>query len=480
MTNYFLAVEWSTPQIILACFKKIGKTYRLFKLDRLNILPDNSPQTSLILRQWVENTLPKTAQISAVLTLPESLIFLKELELPKAKDKELSEAIFWEVSDIANTSSSQAVVQWKKISEDDKLVRVSAMVIKAEVAEQFLSIFKEAGLKLVAIEPSSLSFSRIIDTNLEKTTLMIHIEKDESNFVILHAGFPVFSSSLAISLKGMKTKKRRLDQEVKALLLTNAKQIVSFWQDREKEKIRQIILTGSGIKYSGLARAINDFAHVPTFLGKPKVFKSRFLINQPKTTQIRHLIPLGAALRFISSDSYKEITLLPEKEKQRLEKETVREDRLQKIYLFSKINFIFSLFILLLLVIFKIWSVSLSGEIVQTKIFVDRHPAQKYIPEISNTNRLLGQIELLVAGQKDIGQRLKQISQLTPANIEFKSLKLTSLPNERWEIEGKGDRNEILAFYEKLKTEAEAKEVTMPYSSLQKEKESNFKIILIW
>lgn len=481
MAEYLLGIEWSASQIILAGLKKEGKLYKLFLIDRLPNTSSLPEEINPIIRQWVEKHFPKDSKISAVLTLPESSIFLKVLDLPKAKDKELSEAIFWEVSSLASNSPTEAIVQWKKISENEKTVRVAAMVTRNQVAEDILESLTGTDIKIVAIEPSSLAFSRIVKAKLEKVTLLVHAEDEETNFVVLNHGLPVFSSSSAIPLSGMKTNRRRLNQEIKASLATSAKQVMTFWEEKEKGGVEQIILTGEGVKYSGLAVSINRFAHIPALIGKIKTFLSFSPAHFSGEILSRYLIPLGAAVRLIPTDGkVEELNLFPQAEKQKTEKEVVRQSRLEKIWVLNKVNLAFITTGLVLLVALRLLSFSYSKEIDQTKRFVDNHPAQKDIPQILATNNLLDKIDQLMLNQKDTGNRLRLIAQQTPINIRFTSLKLTSSPKEQWEIGGTGDRNDILAFYEKLGVDSGAKVVSMPYSNLQKEINTDFTILLTW
>lgn len=480
MNQYWLGLEWLNDQIKLACLKKNGDKYQLISLERL-AFPANKPESaSKILSEWIDKNLPQNSQVKAVVTLPESSIFLKELELPQAKNKQLTEAIFWEVSSIAPISPNQAVIQWKKISEEEETVHLGAMVAKSETVQDLSDIFKKANLQLLAIEPSSIAFTRLTRENLEKTTLLIVAEDPETNFVILKNGVPIFSNAVPIDLFGMKTKKRRMDQKVATALATNAKKVISYWEAKEKGKVEQVIVTGRGIRYSGLARKINHLVHLPAVFGKTRQLAKIDFSTQPKTKLNRYLIPLGAAVKLLREEYLQETNLLPSKERKTLEKEKSQKMITKKIFAFAKVTLLFLLVNFSFLAGLKFWNTSLTKNISQTKIFVEHHPAQKLIQEIKAANQLLTQVDRLMTNQKDIGQRLRQISQLTPREVTFDSLELKIQPKEEWEISGIGDRDDILAFYEKLKIDSGAREVTMPYSNLQKEKEGEFTISLIW
>lgn len=474
-----MGLEWSDTCLKLVSLKRDGQNYRLWRLDKITIPPNQLGETTKLLAQWVSTNFPKGEQVEAVLTLPESLIFLKELELPKVKDKGLSEAILWEISSVAPFTPSEAVIQWKKIVEGEKLTRLTVVVAKRETVQDLLSVIQEAGVRLLAIEPSSTAFSRLFQEKLGKTTLLVIVEEKETNSIILKNGVPVFSTSTPVPLVRMRTKRRRLSTEVASSLAANAKKVIAYWETKEEGKIQQVIITGEGIRYYGLASAINSLTHIPTGFAKVQKFPKIGIPASQKTTLERSLIPLGAAARLIWED-HQEINLLPEKERKILGREESQRKIAEKISLLAKMTFVFLVVSLLFLGGLKVLNSSFQKEIAQTNLFVNNHPAQKFVPQIQAANKILSQVDWLMDEQKDTGVRLQQIAQLTPANIRFKTLSFTGGQNEEWKITGVGDREAILAFHERLKASSGASSVLMPYSNLQKEKEGDFKITIIW
>lgn len=480
MNDHLLGIGWTANQITIACLKKVNKKeYRLFKLDKLTVSLDDPEEIGQMIRQWTEANLPPRSYPPVVLSIPESLTFLKELELPLAKDKELIEAIRWELSSAKSSLPPDIVIQWKKIETNEKIVRLSAIIIKEEQASYFSSIIENAGLPLAAIEPASFSFLRAAEINTDKAVLLINTEENETNLVIFDKGAPVFSTTASVGLLSAKNERRKLSGNVKSYLSSEAKKVLAYWKDKENKKIQQIIITGGGIRFSGLAKAVNQFAHIPATLGKNKKNENVKTNSYSKTILNRFLVPFGAALRLVSEKPSEEINLLPDKERQAVEKEQKSSRFSQKLSLFSKVNLAILIIFLVFLVFLKLEHLSLIRQVKQTKIFVDNHPGQKYLPQVIAANDLLEQIEKLTTTQKDVSLKLRQISQLTPANLGFSSLKMTDLLKEQWEIQGTGTRTEILAFYEKLKN-SQASEVTMPYSNLNKEKDNFFKIIFTW
>ncbi len=359
-------------------------------------------------------------------------------------------------------------------------MRVAAMVVKNETINPLASMIQEAGFQLLAIEPYSLSFARLCQTKLEKNTLLVNAGETETNFVILKHGLPVFSNLISTSLLRMKTKRRRLDREIATALSANAKKVISFWEEKGEGKVQQVVITGEGIRYYGLATAINNLVHIPTVFGQTKKVPEMVSSAQTKTIFERYLIAIGAAIRLFSEDQLQETNFLPKEERKTQEKEKFQNEISKGLSFFAKIILVFLVLNLLIFTGLKLWQVSLGKEIAQAKLFVNNHPAQKLIAEVQADNQILSQVDLLAGRQKDTGERLRQIASLTPSNIHYTSLGLAGLKSEEWKISGVGDREAILAFYEKLKASSGAGLVSMPFSNLQKEKEGDFKITIIW
>lgn len=479
MTNYLLGVQLLTDALKIVCFKEDDEKLRLFRLDILD-LPLETEDIVRILKEWQLSKLPKDADIRVSLSLPESAVFLKELDLPGVSRKQLQEVIQWELPSIAPITSSEAYWGWVKVNRDSEKNKILVVVVRQEIVDKWQTIFDRASWKLVLVEPYSISFSRLSSKYMAgKTSLLVTSEEKETNFVVLQNLIPVFSTAVSVSLVGMKKKKQKLDKEITTELAASAKKVVSYWENRENRKIGQVVITGEGMMFSGLAKAINNLCHIPAIFGKTEKNVNVELGGYSKPAVEKNLIGVGSAYG-ASNKELHGINLLPLKAKKALSREYLEAKIAQKLTLFSKITLVFLFVNLILLGGLKFYQSNLDREISQTKLFVNNHPAQKYVPEVQAANILISTINSLMDKQKDEGKRLNLIANLIPPDVHFNSLNITSSSTEEWKIAGKGDRTAILAFYEKLKSTSGAKQISMPYSNLQKEKEVDFKINLIW
>lgn len=481
MAYFSLGLELSVDCLKLVCLQKVDGKFRLFRLDQFEV-PKNAHGLSDLLLAWQKERLPQKAKVEAVLSLSESLIFFKEMHLPKTNDKELNEAVFWEISSVASLPRSEVIWQWQQVgtSKEKEGVNLSAALVKKATVEPLVEAIQKSGVRLLAVEPSSLSFARINASQLRQTTLLIIAQNEETNFVIFKDSVPVFSNSVPVSLEGMKTKKQRLDRDVTTVLAANAKKVLGFWESRGGEKIKQVLVVGEGIRFSGLAKAVNSLVRLPANFAHLDRLKRISLEGYPQPTLDRYAIALGAAVRLISETERDVMNFLPEEEKGTLQKERRQLKVIKSLDLFSKMSF--GLF-LIQLVIFSglvFYQRSIDRDLSQTQVFVSQHPAQKLIPQIQEANRMLQSVDFLTSRQVDLGEKVRKIAQLTPTGIQFKSLTANLTSSEEWKVAGIGSREEILAFYQKLKSSLGAKQVSMPYSNLQKETEADFKINILW
>ncbi len=468
MIEYLLGVAYSPQELNIAVLKKSGKNYRLLDLSR--VTPKN-------FTNWVKEQIPTNAEVYAVVTVPESLIFLQELEVPKLPDNELSEAIYWEVSTKTTSFPKESTLQWKKIGGDGRTQRVVTMVMKEQEVGDIMSLVGDSGVQVLAIEPVTSAFTRVTDTPMSAPVLLVHLEATETNLVVLAHGVPVFSLAVPMTLTEQKTQKTKLVEETRAALAAGIKRVLSYWSDQNQKPISDVVLTGMGVRYTGLIHAIHASVRLPVRVAKLKPIKG--LMGDQYFQTGPYLLAVGAAARSIIHAEEPEINFAPKKEKEHMTKLLKTKTLATNIRSFTKLNAALTLIILILSGLLYIQIAAFNRDITQAKRFVQNHPAQKFTGEMSAANATITSVDSLLREQKNLGNQLSKLSAWTPTGVTLTAIKFKAIPNQEWEIQGVADRTDILAFYTKLKNQSGAT-VTMPYSSLEKEKQGAFKIILVW
>jgi hypothetical protein len=447
MTTYLLGVQWENQSMRLACVRRAnsGKTTLL----RVDTIPAQS------FKAWIRTHIPQNASVTAVLTVPESHIILKELELPVLKGQELEEAVHWELTD-KSSIGSEAVVSWKIIEKRDSMLRVSAMIMKKVEVISALSLFSDAGIELTAIEPSSLSIGRVL-TMSTTTNVILSLEGAEVLAVFVRNRIPVFSTSFSIPLTETAIRTKHFSRDAAASLVSQLKRIITYWNAKNMPVARMIV-TSEAATYSGLKSDVARGLSIPIDAG-----------------QVNAAV-LGAAKRGVEDA----VNFLPKENRISLEKKAFSDFIRRRLWKFAKINMV--MFLLLAFLSGLLWMTEMTNtrNIVQTQRFVDNHPAQKYVPHITSVNALAKEVSALMSSQGDTGARLRYLSSVTPSNVHFTSLKMVGGSKEEWAITGTGDRRDILAFYYKLRTDGTVKDVSMPYSNFDQETDSPFTVTIVW
>ncbi len=475
-TNYYLGIEYSKDRIKCALSKFDGKNYILTDLQFFAQDESGTPLKKLI--EWKDNSF-KDIRIKAIISISESLIFLKELRIPNAKKSSMDEAVYWELSTASPLPPSQTIYEWMPIFEGKNETLVSAMAIRESEISSVIDDLEKANIEVITIEPSSVSLTRIAHENYKKNTMLLLVGHEETDIIVMKNGIPVFSTTSDVKLKRAKDEKWRLSETVSDEIAESTKELITFWESRSNEKIEQVQITGDLVdKYFGLAGSINKFANVPVNIVRQKQVKDFAIADLPKASVNRFLIPIGALIR-LNGDIYDGANLIPAVKKIESQKQVLLSSNLKKL---KTLNFVVgSYFVTILIIGLVLFSVNYmyQNKINKTMELINNHPGQMYTREVKTTNNYLNRIRTLMANQNDSGLVLKKISEFTPSEITLTGIKYKK-ENMSWTIIGTGKRDDILAYYKKLNSDLGAKEVKMPYSNLDQEEGNKFEITLLW
>lgn len=437
MATYLLGVQRENSSLRIAWKKGV------------TAIPEES------LKAWLKEHIPPNTLVQAVLTVAESHIILKELELPNLKASELTEAVHWELFDKSGVGE-QSASTWQIVEKQGDLLRVAAMIMKKSEVAEAIAFFADAGVELIAIEPSSVSAGRIL-TIPDKTSVLLSFDNAEVSAVFIRGRVPVFSTSFTIPLTDAAIRAKHFSREAASSLVSQLKRVISYWNAKERP-VTRIIVTSEAARYSGLKRDVARGLGVPFEVGDA-----------------------DAAVRGASRRVGDEVVnFLPKEHRISLEKKARNVYLRMRLWQFVKVNVIVLLLLGVLSAFLWISQLTYTKNITQTQRFIDNHPAQKFISHITTVNALAKEISTLMANQQDSGERLRYLSSVTPPSLHYTSLKMVGGAHEEWAITGIGDRTGTLAFYYKLKADGQARDVTMPYSNFNRETDSPFTVIIVW
>lgn len=477
MNNYLLGIEYSSERVKCALLKRVGKSYELYALQNFEGSNESTPIDSLI--RWKTENLG-AEPVKAVVALTESLIFFKELTVPKVSKNALDEAIYWELSENSPIPASEAIYEWNQVASSREETKVSAMAIRESVIIELNQRLEEAGIEVVAFEPSSVSLVRATSANYSKNTMLLMVSEHETDIVVIKSGIPVFSTTSDVTLQHSKGEKWKLEERVSHEIAEKTRNMLEFWEEKNNEKIEQVIITGDLVdKYFGLAQMINDFAKIPVNIARQKKITGMSLGTLAKAIVNRYFTSIGAVGRFMG-DVYSDINLIPKDKKNLIANEISEKIKSERLSAFNRYLSI-SLFLLLLIGIgFFGYSFVTGRLITQTKNEVVNHEAQKLISEVQTTNNYLAKIQQLMNTQRDLGHNFTKLAELTPKEIRLTKISYANAKSQEWIVTGDGSRDAVLAYYRELKEKSGALSVTMPYSNINDTDRNAFEIIILW
>ncbi|GBE16496.1 cell division protein FtsA [bacterium BMS3Abin15] len=166
----------------------------------------NKENVIAAIKKAISNAKPRAIKAKNVIcSLPETKAFLRIINIPRMKEKEVEGAIKWEIEANIPLPIDQVYYDWqlldKNFSREDGNMSVLIVAVSQDVVNQFTDIIEQAGLTAANMEIESIAQARsLLDRKeKEKTTLVIDIGDRRTSFLISVDNIPCFTSSLPLS-----------------------------------------------------------------------------------------------------------------------------------------------------------------------------------------------------------------------------------------------------------------------------------------
>jgi type IV pilus assembly protein PilM len=242
------------------------------------------------------------------ISLPESKIFTRLIEMPPISDEELKSALKWEAEQYIPLALEDVNMDWQVLNRPQNPTPESKMEVLLSAApkiliDNYIKLADKADLIPVSIEPQTIAVVRSFTTPgiPSPISIVLDMGAEETNLIIVKDGVMVFARTVgtggnsftrAIVTKfglefvqaeeykktyGLEkdTFEGKLSEAIKPLveiLVAEIRRAITFYQTRRPNDIvRRLILQGSPTMMPGLIRYMTEAVGLETQLSDPWV-----------------------------------------------------------------------------------------------------------------------------------------------------------------------------------------------------------------
>ena len=295
----------------------------------------NKEKAIFFIQEALKRTAPDKIKTKKVLcSLPESKVFLRLITVPELNEKEMAEAIKWEMEANIPLPIDQVYYDWQVVSsEGSKKQEVLMMATEKKIVDDMMDLFESAGLEVYGLEVESTASARsLIEQNGKdaiRNSLIIDLGSQRTSFIIVVDGATCFTSSIPFSsdaindaitkslgIDAREADKIKLSQGIevadesnpifKAMqhlldnLTSEVEKTLDFYGETFKDKpaIENIILSGGGSNIKGITTFLGKKLNKRVAMGNPwvnlRLNKEGRIINN--INSIRHSTVIGLAI----------------------------------------------------------------------------------------------------------------------------------------------------------------------------------------
>lgn len=256
-----------------------------------------------IIKRLVKETRVNTNQV--VVSLPESQIFTRVIEMPPMADKELPAAINFESEQYIPRPLNEVSLRWQILTKGDKAkgTKTEVLLVAAplNVVDKYVQILQKADLKPIAMETDMLAQSRSLVGNnpYSPTTMIISTGSNSTDLSIIRGGMVSFTRSIAsggnvisravasdlgISYEQADQYKKtyglmedQLDGKVMAaikptfeLIINEIKKAISSYQTKNSnDQVKRVVISGGTAKLPGFLIFLANALGIEAQIGDP-------------------------------------------------------------------------------------------------------------------------------------------------------------------------------------------------------------------
>jgi type IV pilus assembly protein PilM len=334
-----LGLDIGTTSVKFAQLKNSGSLTKLIGYGMLSV-PDNIIIEGVIsepeaLAKILLDTFkaPPWGKITAkrvIASLPESKVFNRILEFPSLSEKDLVEAVKFEVDQSIPIPASDLYVDWQIIGETKDKYEIFLSAAPRAIVDSYIQLFKSLDLEPLSLELSMAAIARSMVSNKNKRepVVILDLGGTSSNLAVVDETLRITEShpvggktvrdslvnTLGLSEKkaddaidaGIKTdsESAKVIKEELDKAISEISNIVSYYSERNpNSKISKVLICG-GLGYmKGLTDYIKEKSGLDCQVGNPWVNISIYPLKPvPKNEASEYAAAVGLCLRGLEND----------------------------------------------------------------------------------------------------------------------------------------------------------------------------------
>ncbi len=170
--------------------------------------------------------------------LPELISFSRVIVIPNLPTEEMDDAVRWELEPLLPMPIKEAYLDWMILGQTEREVQALVMALPMDLVDAYASVLEKLGYQLVAFEPTSLSLVRFAQSE-GGDQLIIEVKNEEAVLVVAGGQREIHLSS-TVSYADAK----REDD-----VLETIENVLRFYRRREGEEatLANILICGEAI-----------------------------------------------------------------------------------------------------------------------------------------------------------------------------------------------------------------------------------------
>ena len=137
---------------------------------------------------------------SAIVSVPESKVFIRIVKMPLMGEQEAEKAIKWETENNIPVSIESVYFDWQILDQKETEMNVLVVAVAKKIVDNYLAALDFIGLETVVFEPESIATGRCFlqEVDQEGCLAILDIGKENSSLAFYRMNFPIFTTSYSI------------------------------------------------------------------------------------------------------------------------------------------------------------------------------------------------------------------------------------------------------------------------------------------